>query len=390
MIKGNPIESSSSSNFDYNIPLFTSERIIYQDTLKSAPVTSQSVLQVSKPKINLDTASIDRQRLDRLFQVAAEREKKLVRPKTTTSTLANTEVKEDTVSFQGSTSRIYSDFIPSFQKSSGYNPGDINDNFLLNISEKTVDIHYKVKDTTKVNTSAVSSVQVPKTEIPTGFEGNLRNYDTHSWYVVVLLLSLSIFAWGKSLYQKYLLQIFNSVYNYQISIQLLRDRNALFRNLSIILQVLFPINVGLLIYFLIEFFQFNHVSPMPLVNIAIYSLSIFLFFRLKTFLYKFLGLVFKVEEDFNEIHHHMNVFNQSLGVILLPFIISMPFLNDSIKNIFLIGLVFVIGVFILLFFFRGFQIVSRKQVPVFFLILYLCAVEILPVVLLVKTSYTII
>jgi hypothetical protein len=86
----------------------------------------------------------------------------------------------------------------------------------------------------------------------------------------------------------------------------------------------------------------------------------------------------------------MNTFIQSLGVVLLPFVISLPFLGGELRNIFLIGLYFLTGVFIILFFFRGFQIVSRKQVPIFFLILYLCAVEILPVALIVKTSYLII
>jgi hypothetical protein len=127
-----------------------------------------------------------------------------------------------------------------------------------------------------------------------------------------------------------------------------------------------------------------------LANIAIYSLSVFLFFKIKTLVYKFLGVLFKVQEEFHEVQHHMNVFIQTLGIVLVPFIISLPFLADHIKNYFLLALFLLSTVFVMLFFFRGFQIVSRKQVPIFFLILYLCAVEILPVALLIKASYSMI
>jgi len=101
-------------------------------------------------------------------------------------------------------------------------------------------------------------------------------------------------------------------------------------------------------------------------------------------------VLFKTQEDFNEVQHHINVFNQTLGVILLPFVIAMPFMDTTITKITLIGLFGFVGIFLLLFFFRGIQIVTRKQVSFFFLILYLCAIEILPVALLIKTSYAII
>ncbi len=384
MVKGISSESSNSSDFTY-IPLLSSERVLTQDTIRSKTLNTPSVLQVPKARITgSESDSLEKLRLERLFKIAEERELKMARPK-----LKKIEIVEDSTAEKGSISRIYSDYTPSFQKEA-YDKELAQQNFMLNIAEKTINIHYKVKDTTAQTTSTVTVASVPKQQPPSGFEGRLRSDGTSGWYVFMLLISLSVFAWGKSLYQKYLLQIFNSVYNYQISIQLFRDKNALFRNLSIILQILFPINLGLLIYFLIDFYRFNHVSEYPIVSIAIYSVSVFIFFRLKNWLYKFLGLVFKVQEDFYEIQHHLNIFSQSLGVVLLPFVISIPFLNDTIKNIVLVSLFIVLGIYILLFFFRGFQIVTRKQVSVFFLILYLCAVEILPVALLIKTSITII
>lgn len=384
MVKG--ISSESSHSFDFtNIPLPSSSLYFYQDTVKIKTTSAQSTLQIPTAKIgNLNTDSLEQARVDRLFQAAEAREKSMARPK-----YSFVKLPEDTTAVKGSTSRIYPDDVPSYRKSD-YHPGIADQNFLKNIVKKTLHNHYKTIDSANKTTAAVIQAPLPKQPPISGFEGDLRDAVSSGWYIFFLLISLSIFAWGKSLYQKYLLQIFNSVYNYQISIQLFRDKNTLFRNLSIILQILFPINFGLMIYFLINYYQFNQVSGHTISSIGLYSAGVFLFFRFKAWVYKFLGLVFKVQDDFHEIQHHLNTFVQTLGVVLLPFVISMPFVNDALKNVVLIGLFIITGVFILLLFFRGLQIVNRKQVPVFFLILYLCAVEILPVALLIKTSYSII
>lgn len=366
--------TSSLFNFDIH-SLHSAKLNFYQDTLKTGNTTSDLA--------NSDSVPMSSPGLRNLNQSLDSSQKNLV-----TKRKINTVELKDSTFLNGSTSRVYSDFVPAFQKLS-YNPESVNSNFLSNIAEKTIDIHFKTNDSIQnINASTVSIPPVAKTRIPSGFEGNTRIYDNNGWYIFVLLISISIFAWGKSLYQKYLLQVINSVYNYQISVQLFRDKNALFRNLSLILQVLCPINIGLLVYFLIDFYNFNHISTFPLASIALYSLIVFLFFKLKNILYKFLGVLFKVQEDFHEIQHHMNVFVQTIGIVLLPFIVSMPFIEDNLKNYFLLALFLITGIFVLLFFFRGFQIVSRKQVPIFFLILYLCAVEFLPVALLIKASYS--
>lgn len=391
MIKGIYIENSFSDNT--HLPFFYSDHYLSftQDTIKNNSVTQGSVFQISKPKnMALDTT------VDRLFTATEARVKSIAKPKVFKTMEATT---ADSTEFAGSTSRIYYDIVPSFQKLPVYNGYGLNENFLANIQEKTIDIHYKTqvnptdtsaRDTAKVNITATGTSIVPQPEIPSGFEGKERNLNGNGWYILMLLIAVSVFAWGKALYQKYLYQIIASAYNYHTSIQLFRDKNVLFRNLSIILQVLFPLNVGLLLYFLIDYYHWQPPTSSAILNIFLLSFGVFLFFRIKTLIYKGLGHLFKVQDDFYEVQHHMNIFIKTLGVILLPFVVSMPFLSESLKMVFLFVLFGFLGVIMLLFFFRGIQIVNRKQVSFFFLILYLCAVEILPVALIVKASYTII
>lgn len=382
MIKGISIDSSST-DFDY-IPLPNSEQnfLQVQDTTRniiSAPAQETG----TQPALNSDTNATPRQQAVRNTVTDAQ-------PPKTNLKSQETATQDTVIVFKGSTLRLFN-YYPEL-KTSTQNNQTLNSNIIKNIGEKSLYgqpvASQPIIDTTKAKATHVA-VQVPKEPVITGFEGKQLKSTSYDWYTLVLLIAVAIFAWGKSLYHKYLLQIISSVYNYQISIQLFRDKNALFRNLSIILQVLYPISFGLLIYTLINYFHLNHLFGWALANIATYSFGVFLFFQLKALLYKFIGIVFKVKEDFYEIQHHLNIFNQTIGMCLLPFLISIPFLDERFKSIAIVGLFLFAGATLLLFFYRGFQVVTRKQVPIFFLILYLCAVEILPIVLVIKTSYSI-
>lgn len=379
----------------HSTPLFLSEntfaKTFPQDTTvkKSLSPVSPSVIQQAKPKIIglNDTISIDQSRIDAIFKAAEERETKLSQSSVPKKKIIIT----DTTSFEGSLARIYSGFVPSFKSIPDYNSSELNDNFLTNIYEKTIHLNYKEDIKTSSQSSKTLKTYIPlKNKTEFGYEGKTRESNINGWYVLLALLSISIFAWGKSLYQKYLYQIVESLFNYQLANRLYRDKNILFRNLSIGLQILFSLNIGLFLYYLSIRYNLNNITNLPLANILIYSSGIFLFFQFKAALYKFIGYIFKVQDDFSEILHHVTIYNKALGLFLLPITLSIPFVNNYLQTGLLFFSLFIISALLLLVLFRGFQIVNKKHVSFFFLILYLCAVEILPVIILIKASDTII
>jgi len=379
----------------HNTPLFYTENYFVntflQDTTakKSLSPVSQSVIQQARPKIIgiNDSISIDQSRIEAIFKAADEREAKLSQSNAPKKKV----IISDTTSFEGSLTRIYSGFVPSFKSLPDYNGSELNENFLSNINEKTIHLHYK--EDIKANSQSAKTLKTyisAKDKANFGYEGKTRESNINGWYVLLAILSISIFAWGKSLYQKYLYQIVESLFNYQLANRLYRDKNILFRNLSIGLQLLFSLNIGLFLYYLSIRYNLKNLTNLPLANILIYSSGIFLFFQFKAALYKFIGYIFKVQDDFSEILHHVTIYNKALGLFLLPITLSIPFVNNHIQTGLLFFSLFIISSLMLLVLFRGFQIVNKKHVSFFFLILYLCAVEILPVVILIKASDTII
>ena len=296
-----------------------------------------------------------------------------------------------TVSLPDSSStRVFKEKQPFLTK-----PGELTQNFLLDIPQKDVFQHFEdiliskpkknlpvtVKDTT---THAI-------TKKVTGFEGSIRAEASLNWLPGMLLLALFIFSWIKILYQKYIVQVIAATVNYQVSVRLLREKNVLFRNMSMGLNFIFTLNIGLFIYFLIQNFNLNQIEPNGFLSVAIYSLGVLAFYNVKTFICKLIGNVFLVKEQIAEYVHNIHLYNKNTGLFLFPVVIVYPYITSSlIKPIVIyLGLIIIIGMTLLLVY-RSFQIIMKNGVSLFYLILYLCAVEILPILLLIKYSFTLI
>lgn len=211
-----------------------------------------------------------------------------------------------------------------------------------------------------------------------------------AWLPGILLPGLFLFTWIKYAYSKYLVQIVSSTVNYQVSGRLFRERNALLRNMSVGLNLIFAINVGLLVLYLFNFYHITQINHNLFISLLIYSIGITVVYTVKIFFCKVLGYIFLVREEFAEYVHNVTLFNKNIGMFLFPVVILYPYVDHPLKPVVIYTGIVLYIIMILLRSLRSFQIIIRKGVSVFYLILYLCAVEILPVLLLIKLSSTMI
>ena len=195
----------------------------------------------------------------------------------------------------------------------------------------------------------------------------------------------------KILYQKYILQIITASINYQASIRLLREKNVLFKNMSVGLNIVFVINMGLFLFFVMSYYNFSQIiSTNNFLSVLIYCLMIASIYITKTLLCRLIGFLFLAQNEFSEYVHNINLFNKNIGLFLFPAVIMVPYINNYLKPyIVYAGIILFLAILVLRII-RGFQIIIHKGVSSFYLILYLCAVEILPVLLIVKYSSTLI
>ena len=241
-----------------------------------------------------------------------------------------------------------------------------------------------------------SIIYQEKSEVQSLFTGHLLKIDgvhPHSvnkyppdWIFALLILCFIILAWVQVFYRKRFRQLILAVFSKRFMNQLVRDGNPFNERLSLALGMIYFIGTALLIFAMNDLLLGGHI-PFHLNEFSFYSiilLGLVLFWLVKILIINLLGIVFKTENTSKMYLLDELILNIITGLILIPILIFVIYLK-SILFLY-ISLSFIILSFLFLFV-RGFMIgLSLTKFSYIFLFVYLCSLEILPLIILVKFS----
>lgn len=203
------------------------------------------------------------------------------------------------------------------------------------------------------------------------------------WVIGILLISLIFFAWIQTTYSKRLRQIIKAALQPYFLNQLEREGNLFTERISIGLGVIYYSMTSILLFLVFKKFGFipSGLSDWQ-VTLLLFG-GLFVFDGIKSVLITISGKVFQTEESSHEIKLNILIFNHLIGVFLFPVSIIALFWNG--KFILITGLV----IFSLLMIYRFIRLliigISTSKYNLLYLILYLCTLEILPILLLLRT-----
>ncbi|MFO7655764.1 MAG: DUF4271 domain-containing protein [Bacteroidales bacterium] len=210
------------------------------------------------------------------------------------------------------------------------------------------------------------------------------------WVFWIFIIVAFLFIWIQLFYRKYVVNLFNSVVSFQASSKLYNEKNIVIRRVSLVLNFIFVISISLLLLRISVFYnqipeEYDKISFFLIVlNILI------LYMVVKTILVKLVGYIFLQGNLVNDYLHNANIYNKSLGIILIPFLFASFYTNSKVAEI-LLYIIVLIYFFSLIFkIIRGFQIIIKYDIFIFYSILYLCTLEILPLLVgykLIKSLY---
>jgi hypothetical protein len=225
--------------------------------------------------------------------------------------------------------------------------------------------------------SYVASTGVkPDTIIPRG-----RNISHLDWFLGIFLFISFLFIWIRLFYGKYFATLASAVSSFQMSAKLFRERNVLVRRVSIVLDFIYFVMLSVLVYESVTHFKWVSAG-MTQFNLYMLLLNIIIIYSLvRIALLRITAHLFLQRNLFSEYIHNTLVINKGIGIVLFPIVITARYFPFP-----LISLVLVIGLSILILgviwkIIRAYQIISRKNVVLFYLILYLCTLEFLPLLL---------
>ncbi|MBN1820946.1 MAG: DUF4271 domain-containing protein [Prolixibacteraceae bacterium] len=236
-----------------------------------------------------------------------------------------------------------------------------------------------IKPQTEVSISTLQPEPVGEIILP---ERKLNNTNL-DWITIILLTNLIIFASIRKPFANYLSHLFKSTFNYPTSTRMFRERSYSLVDGAFRLDIYF--------YFIFSLFVYQAFIYLK-VDLPVQSFSLFLYciagvlgyFVFKRLVYLMIGFVNKGQEETIEYLFNLNNYNRVLGLLLTPIVVIIAFSPIFNSNFFVI-----IGLILVIFFYgmslqRGVLILLKKQFSIFYLFLYLCSLEILPLLLIFK------
>ena len=205
-----------------------------------------------------------------------------------------------------------------------------------------------------------------------------------AWIPGLVILSFLLLTWIKLIYVQFLTPVLFASFKYKEAARLYYGKNAPAQNAFHILHAIFAINGGLFFLFVAGFFNLRLPDIQPVLIFLILSAVLVLVFSLKSITLGVTGFLFNKSAIFSEYRHNIFIYNKIYGIVLLPVIVGLLYAGDIMYVPLIYSGLVLGGVFYLLQLVRGLEIIMRKEFSVFYLILYLCAFEILPILVLYK------
>jgi hypothetical protein len=226
-----------------------------------------------------------------------------------------------------------------------------------------------------------SSPLISTTLKPASINPQQRFLSTHDWFLGIFLLLTLLFIWIRIFYSKFFSTLASALISFQISAKLFREKNVLVQRVSIVLDFIYLLVMSVFIYELVEHFEITGPG-MSRFNLFLLFFNIIILYTLaRNFFLRLTGHLFMVQSLFSEYIHNTFVINKGMGIVLFPIVIMAHYLPQNLVPVVLVtGMVIYMTAFI----FKGiraYQIIIRKDVLIFYLILYLCTLEILPLLL---------
>lgn len=198
-----------------------------------------------------------------------------------------------------------------------------------------------------------------------------------------VLLILAVF---KTVFPAYFQNLFRVYFNTSLRQTQLADQLEQAKLPSLIMNIFFAITAGIYIWLLFKYYHPPRLIGNKLL-LPFCILSVATVYFLKFCLLKFMGWVSDITETTNSYIFAIFLVNKIMGIILVPIIILLAFVNSAglsvIANISFI----VLGLFFLSRYIKSYGAIDRKfSINPFHFVLYIAGAEIIPLLLIYKLA----
>ena len=210
-----------------------------------------------------------------------------------------------------------------------------------------------------------------------------RDFSVPDWFSHLLLFSFLLLTILKIAFSRFLSPLISALFSHRETRNLYHNKNSITQNTFILLQLLFSINGAVFIYLCGSWFGIWPDVP-DLYIFLLLGAGLYLLYQLKFLLLYLTGFFFDRVKAFSDYIHSISLFNKILGLVFLPLSAGIVFLGDQLAPLFIYAGLASFVLLYLIRLLRGSNIILENGFSVFYLFLYLCALEIMPLVIVYK------
>jgi hypothetical protein len=204
------------------------------------------------------------------------------------------------------------------------------------------------------------------------------------WPSVYLLFCLTMIAVLRAGAYTRVVRIVQSVFSRQVLIKLEREETNPFRYYTVILSLLYILNAAFVFYKLNDELRLVLVDRSGLVQYLFFTLCVLLAMPVKAAVNMLLSVISDQSRLFSEYMLSVSFINHTLGLFLFPLNILIQFTDFNTLAL-IAGALVLMAVALVMKWYRGVLTgLVEHRVGILQIISYFCALEILPVLVLVK------
>ncbi|MCB0400861.1 MAG: DUF4271 domain-containing protein [Flavobacteriales bacterium] len=210
----------------------------------------------------------------------------------------------------------------------------------------------------------------------------VRNVEVENWQTVLLLITFFLLAFVKAFNSTRFHESVKALFNYDVAEEIVREEKVFFHQVNLITTLIHLITVSLLIFYMRGSIAVDLASDFTLYLFIVVFVCVL--YLMKYTVSKVLFFVFNDIGIANEYIFNVSLYNGLLGSALIPVLSLLyftPFEPHIVLNYLLVPLLLLVFSWRLL---RLFVIGKEKGISYFYIFLYICTLEILPLVVLYR------
>lgn len=208
---------------------------------------------------------------------------------------------------------------------------------------------------------------------------------SYDWVFIPSILGLVFLAAIITFYRKYFGLLFESIFYRYSNNKILKEKNSNYQRLTLILDILYVISFSLAIDQIVR--GLGIFLPPDNMKYIVFVAFVGLLIVLKLFrvlIFKMAALFSNHEVFLKDLFNSSSLYTRTLGIVLVPFAFIMAYSTSSLNIIFVYSTLVLIFIMLILRTISMIRSFILGGISIFYFILYLCALEIVPLLIIIK------